>query len=69
MAGTFELYVDAHARYRFRLRGTDGTVMAVSMGFENKPAAIAGIREVRACAGMGLVTDLCPREANDGSTW
>ncbi|WP_184734888.1 YegP family protein [Arthrobacter sp. AZCC_0090] len=62
MAGKFELFVDAHELYRFRLKAADGTVMAVSREFETKPAAVAGIREVRACAGMGLITDLCPRQ-------
>ncbi|WP_284982192.1 DUF1508 domain-containing protein [Arthrobacter sp. efr-133-TYG-118] len=60
MAGKFELFVDARERYRFRLKAADGTVMAVSKDFETKRAAVVGIREVRACAGMGLITDLCP---------
>ncbi|MDQ0028394.1 YegP family protein [Arthrobacter bambusae] len=60
MAGKFELFVDAKERYRFRLKAADGTVMAVSKDFETKRAAVVGIREVRACAGMGLITDLCP---------
>ncbi len=62
MAGKFELFVDARERYRFRLKAADGTVMAVSKDFETKRAAVAGIREVRACAGMGLITDLCPSQ-------
>ncbi|MDQ0210199.1 YegP family protein [Arthrobacter bambusae] len=62
MAGKFELFVDARERYRFRLKAADGTVMAVSKDFETKRAAVAGIREVRACAGMGLITDLCPAQ-------
>lgn len=63
MAGKFELFVDARERYRFRLKAADGTVMAVSKDFETKRAAVMGIREVRACAGMGLITDLCPSQA------
>ncbi|GAA5197633.1 hypothetical protein GCM10023346_32800 [Arthrobacter gyeryongensis] len=62
MAGKFELFVDARERYRFRLKAADGTVMAVSKDFETKRAAVVGIREVRACAGMGLITDLCPSQ-------
>lgn len=34
--------------------------MAVSVAFEDKPAAVAGITAVREYAGMGLITDLCP---------
>ncbi|MBT2555266.1 DUF1508 domain-containing protein [Arthrobacter sp. ISL-5] len=60
MAGMFELFVDADAAFRFRLTAPDGTVMAVSKAFDDKPAAVAGIAAVREYAGMGLITDLCP---------
>jgi uncharacterized protein YegP (UPF0339 family) len=60
MAGTFELFVDADACFRFRLRSPDGAVLAVSKGFADKPAAVAGITAVREYAGMGLISDLCP---------
>ena len=62
MAGTFELFVDADACIRFRLRAPDGAVLAVSKGFVDKPAAVAGIRAMREYAGMGLISDLCPEE-------
>lgn len=58
MAGMFELFVDADAHFRFRLTAPDGTVMAVSRAFGDKPAAVAGITAVREYAGMGLITDL-----------
>ena len=60
MAGMFEVFVDTESHFRFRLKSPDGTVMAVSSAFDDKPAAVAGIAAVRECAGMGLVTDLCP---------
>ena len=60
MAGKFEVFVDGESKFRFRLTAPDGTVMAVSVAFSNKLAAVAGIAAVRECAGMGLVTDLCP---------
>jgi uncharacterized protein YegP (UPF0339 family) len=63
MAGMFELFVDAESHFRFRLKGPDGTLMAVSSAFEDKSAAVAGIAAVRECAGMGLITDLCPSAA------
>lgn len=59
MTGMFELFIDARSRFRFRVVAPDGTVMAVSKGFDDKPAAVAGIGEVREYAGMGLITDLC----------
>ena len=43
MAGLFELFVDARSHFRFRLTAPDGTVMAVSKPFDDKPAAVAGI--------------------------
>jgi len=62
MAGTFELFVDADAYFRFRLRAPDGTVLVVSKAFADKPQAVAGITAVREYAGMGLISDLCPAE-------
>lgn len=59
MAGKFEVFLDSESRFRFRLKGPDGTVMAVSEAFADKPAVAAGIAAVRECAGTGLVTDLC----------
>lgn len=59
MAGSFEVFVDADSLFKFRLLAADGTVMAVSQGFEDKRAVAAGIAAVRECAGTGLVTDLC----------
>lgn len=63
MAGSFEVFVDADSLFKFRLLAPDGTVMAVSQGFEDKRAVAAGIAAVRECAGTGLVTDLCPAGA------
>ncbi|MDR7082780.1 uncharacterized protein YegP (UPF0339 family) [Arthrobacter ginsengisoli] len=60
MAGSFEVFVDGQSNFRFRLKTPDGTVMAVSAAFSDKSAAVAGIAAVRECAGMGLITDLCP---------
>ena len=60
MAGMFEVFVDADSHFRFQLKAADGTVMAVSAAYDDKSAAVAGIAAVRECAGMGLITDLCP---------
>lgn len=60
MAGMFEVFVDMDSHFRFQLKAEDGTVMAVSAAYEDKSAAVAGIAAVRECAGMGLITDLCP---------
>jgi uncharacterized protein len=60
MAGIFEVFLDSDSLFRFRLKAPDGTVMAESGAFEDKPAVAAGIAAVRECAGTGLVTDLSP---------
>ncbi|KQQ90114.1 DUF1508 domain-containing protein [Pseudarthrobacter sp. SL88] len=59
MAGKFEVFLDPQSKFRFRLVGPDGAVMAVSQAFNDKAAIVAGIAAVRECAGTGLVTDLC----------
>jgi uncharacterized protein YegP (UPF0339 family) len=64
MAGNFEVFLDSESRFRFRLKASDGTVMAVSGAFEDKAAVAAGISAVRECAGTGLVTDLCSATSN-----
>lgn len=67
MAGKFEVFVDAESHFRFRLKDADGTVLAVSAAFDDKRGAAAGIAAVRECAGMGLVTDLCPSSRPNAS--
>ena len=57
MAGLFEIFVDEQSQFRFRLLDARGVLMAVSSGFADKSAAVAGIEAVRECAGMGLISD------------
>jgi uncharacterized protein YegP (UPF0339 family) len=59
VAGLFELFVDAQSDFRFRLLAPDGTVLAVSKAFDDKPAAVAGIAAAREYAGMGHIIDRC----------
>ena len=63
MAGTFELFADEDSRIRFRLVAPDGTVLAVSGQYPDKYQAAAAIRDVRECAGTGLISDLAPAAA------
>ena len=67
MAGMFELFNDEEAVFRFRIVAPDGTVMAVSRSFPDKPSAVAGISDVREYAGVGHITDLCPRPPTDAA--
>ncbi|WP_457963342.1 YegP family protein [Arthrobacter sp. D1-29] len=60
MSGSFELFCDHRTlSFGFRLKAADGSVVAVSAPFPDKASAVQGIRDVRECAGMGLITDLC----------
>lgn len=62
MTGMFELFTGSDSRYLFRLTAPDGTVMALSRPFPDKPSAVAGIAAVREYAGMGLVTEITAPE-------
>lgn len=58
MAGTFELFADEEFRIRFRLVMPDGHILAVSGPFTDKQSAAAAIKDVRECAGTGLIRDV-----------
>jgi uncharacterized protein YegP (UPF0339 family) len=60
VAATFELFQDKSTSFGFRLKASDGALVAVSGRFPDKASAVEGIRTVRECAGTGLITDLCP---------
>lgn len=61
MAGSFEVFIDAESHVRFRLVAPNGAVLAVSEQFADKHRAAAAIKDVRECAGTGLIQDLCPK--------
>ena len=47
MAGKFELYQDKAGNYRFRLKASNGQVIAVGEAYESKRAAENGIASVQ----------------------
>ncbi|CAH0190106.1 hypothetical protein SRABI76_01752 [Microbacterium oxydans] len=47
MAGKFELYTDKAGEYRFRLKASNGEVIAISEGYASKSGALSGIESVR----------------------
>lgn len=47
MAGKFELYTDVAGKYRFRLKASNGQVIATSQGYTTKRAATEGIESVK----------------------
>lgn len=47
MAGKFELYVDSAGKFRFRLKASNGQVIASSQGYTSKRSALEGIESVK----------------------
>jgi uncharacterized protein YegP (UPF0339 family) len=47
MAGKFELYQDKTDKWRFRLKASNGQVIASGQAYESKRAAQAGIASVQ----------------------
>jgi uncharacterized protein YegP (UPF0339 family) len=47
MAGKFELYTDAKGKFRFRLKASNGEIIAVGEAYESKTAAMSGIESIR----------------------
>ena len=56
MAGKFELYKDSAGKYRFRLKASNGQVIATGEAYETKASALNGIESVKKSA-AGAPTD------------
>lgn len=59
MSGYFELVDAPDGGYRIRLLDGTGALMAVSVTFPTKRAAVAGVAQAREIAGTGLIRDSC----------
>ena len=46
-SGSFEVYQDAKGEYRFRLKASNGQVIAVSEGYSSQEACLNGVESVR----------------------
>ncbi len=57
MAGKFELYKSASGEYRFRLKATNGQIIATGEGYKTKASALNGIESVRKNAQTAEVDD------------
>ena len=57
MAGYFELVDAADGGYRVRMLDGSGDLMAISVTFPTKRAAVAGVAMAREIAGTGLIRD------------
>jgi uncharacterized protein YegP (UPF0339 family) len=62
MSGYFELVDAPDGGYRIRLLDGTGALMAVSVTFPTKRAAVAGVAQAREIAGTGLIRD-CSKDA------
>jgi len=62
LAGYFELVDAPDGGYRIRLLDGAGALMAVSVTFPTKRAAVAGVAQAREIAGTGLIRD-CSKDA------
>lgn len=47
MSGKFEVYVDNGGKYRFRLKASNGQVIASSQGYSSKDSCLNGIASVQ----------------------
>ncbi len=57
MAGKFELYQDAQGKYRFRLKASNGEIIATGEAYESKASALGGIDSVRRHAADAELVD------------
>ena len=57
MAGKFELYKSSSGEYRFRLKATNGQIIATGEGYKTKANALNGIESVRKNAATAQVDD------------
>ena len=56
MAGKFEVYPDKAGKYRFRLKASNGEIVAIGEAYETKASARAGCDAVqRAAEGATIV--------------
>jgi len=50
MAGKFEVYEDSAGKFRFRLKATNGQIVASGQGYESKASAVKGCEAVQRAA-------------------
>ena len=57
MAGTFELYKDRKGQFRFRLKASNGQIIASGESYTTKRAAMNGINSIKKNAADAPVDD------------
>ena len=57
MAGKFELYKDKAGKFRFRLKASNGEIIATGEAYESKASAKKGIESVQKNAADATIDD------------
>jgi uncharacterized protein YegP (UPF0339 family) len=57
MAGKFEVYTDAAGKFRFRLKASNGQIIAVGEAYNTKASALKGIESVQKNAPEAKIDD------------
>lgn len=58
MAGKFEVYQDKAGKYRFRLKASNGQVIATGESYESKAACLKGVASVQKNAPDAAVVEI-----------
>jgi uncharacterized protein YegP (UPF0339 family) len=57
VAGKFEVYQDRAGKFRFRLKASNGQVVATGEAYETKAAALKGCESVQRAADGALIVE------------
>jgi uncharacterized protein YegP (UPF0339 family) len=58
VAAKFEIFVDRQKRYRFRLKATNGEIIAVGEAYETKASCLKGIKSIQKNAPIAEIVEL-----------
>ena len=58
MAGKFELYKDKSGKFRFRLKASNGQIIATGEGYKTKTGALNGIASIKRNAADAAIVDV-----------
>ncbi len=58
MSGKFEVYKDNGGKFRFRLKASNGQVIASSQGYASKESCLHGVESVRKNAAEAAVVEV-----------
>jgi uncharacterized protein YegP (UPF0339 family) len=67
LAGKFEVYQDRSGKYRFRLKASNGQVVASSETYESRAAAMKGAESVQRAAASASIEELVGARAGGRS--